>query len=702
MENKKNNESEWRYFVSLKDYLAIKDYAFLCIGSVLAIFTGAGIPHLVCVVGWLLNVFVMVEPTSEVFRSKTTPLLLYFVSASIVLGIIAFLQFFCFRLVALKVSRRIRRKYFQLLVSQKIDFFQNTVSGEENSRFEGDIEKFSKALMESLPNLVSTVSQMVSALLISLNLSTRLSLPIMGLGLFCIFWFSAFNLFLNSESKREQKINKKTLEALKTSSGFRSHCETQFSSGIKKSVFSGILAGSSQLFIYSSMGLGALYGNWLIDNDLLIYPGSIFIIACTIVPASMRFGQIFLNFSNFYELRSIFKHFQKFAKKESNSTVIQIDSENPPEYWPNSELKRKNFILSFFKNEVGFFQEGFRQKNSSIFIQLKKSAFKKKLYGLGFLFCLVFAVAPPTFTKLNGDLYEFYQIGRTEPFFSDGVTISWKYLVAGVITCLAGILCTIIYTRNGELIAKEVRFMVYTDFTTKYGPNLSEPLRRSMVPLILKSANQCKSVFDSRLSAFTVGVFSLAFGFAFVFEKNVPSAFVCSICFGLQAMVQYFIFRIADVQLKRAVSEKNEKAKTSITAFENMTDAEVRDKLPEIRKGYDGYLRFAFHRLSSVIGTEALRFAFIVAVPQVTQAISYVVGCFLVVEGLVRPVVLYKVVQTLYMSAFSIATIAQFNTDVHQARIGAVDLNDVIGEDDLESHNSSIRSGANIVHPSAA
>ena len=54
-----------------------------------------------------------------------------------------------------------------------------------------------------------------------------------------------------------------------------------------------------------------------------------------------------------------------------------------------------------------------------------------------------------------------------------------------------------------------------------------------------------------------------------MFEKNVSSAFVCSVCFALQAMVQYFVFRIADVHIKRAVSQKNEKAKVIFRIIKN-------------------------------------------------------------------------------------------------------------------------------------
>uniref|UniRef100_A0AC34R6X4 ABC transmembrane type-1 domain-containing protein n=1 Tax=Panagrolaimus sp. JU765 TaxID=591449 RepID=A0AC34R6X4_9BILA len=769
---KKSNKPGFKEFFSIINYLAVNDYVFLAVGSILAAFTGAGLPHLVCVVGWLLNAFVMLEPTSDAFRDRITPLLLYFVSAASVLAVIAFLQYVCFRLVALKVCRRVRRKYFRQMIIQPLNFFKQAANEKANCEFEGHVAKLAGAITDSLPAIITSISQVTVALLISFHFGWKLALPITGLGAFVVVWFLTFNALLMYDNKNEQKLARKTAEALKYSSTFREHCNKLFNLGIRKAAYSGILVGSIQLFIYIGMGLGALYGNWLIDHKLMQYPGYIFVIACSIIPAAVKLGQLHLNISGLWAARFALSEARRvqdrYPEDENPTTLpaaptrISIGEDPtlapPPEYWSSPEMKRKQFLTTFFQNEIATTPESPRPKNCSAFIHLRKSALQRKLYGLGFLFCLVFAAAPPTFTKLNGDLYEFYQIGRVEPFFADGVSISWKYLAGGVITCLAGIFCTIIYARNGESIAREVRCAVYTDFTNRHGATIPESVRRSMLPLVNRAANQCKAAFDARLSTFTVGVFSLAFGVAFVFEKNLPSAFLCSICFGLQAVAQYFVFRIADVHFKRAMNEKNERARIGLQTFEAMSETQVGENLSDIavqhdqyltfayhrhssvvatqalrfafivavpqneraRIGlqtfeamsetqvgenlsdiavqHDQYLTFAYHRHSSVVATQALRFAFIVAVPQVTQAISYVIGCFLVVEGLVRAVVLYKVVQTLYMSAFSIATVAQFNMDIQQARIGALDLDEIIGESDTQSRNSG-RSRDDIVLP---
>uniref|UniRef100_A0AC34GH62 Uncharacterized protein n=1 Tax=Panagrolaimus sp. ES5 TaxID=591445 RepID=A0AC34GH62_9BILA len=92
---------------------------------------------------------------------------------------------------------------------------------------------------------------------------------------------------------------------------------------------------------------------------------------------------------------------------------------------------------------------------------------------------------------------------------------------------------------------------------------------------------------------------------------------------------------------------------------------------------YSKYLHHSHHRLSSVIGLEALKFFAITALPQITQAISYILCCFLTSEGYVGPIVVYKVIQTIYMSSISISTISQFTNNVHQARLGAREMNDI-------------------------
>uniref|UniRef100_A0A914YBC9 ABC transmembrane type-1 domain-containing protein n=1 Tax=Panagrolaimus superbus TaxID=310955 RepID=A0A914YBC9_9BILA len=559
--------------------------------------------------------------------------------------------------------------------------------------FESDMEKLCTALTDALPAIINSISQIVVSLLISFYFSWRLAWPITCLGIVAFLWISIFTAFGMSAIDQETELISKTFQSLTSSLSYRELCNKQYSIGIKRATFFGIVVGSMQLFLFFGMGLGALYGNWLIDEGLMYYPGLIFVIACSIIPAACKLGQIHSNWINFAAIKYVCRHVQRAKDIQSVASIFAETDIAPPNYWINIAFKRKQFLLNFLKNELKIEGEeaaSFHPRNTFAFQKLKSSAFGRwKLYAIGFIFCLIFAAGPPTFTYLNGNLYEFYKPDKTK-FFQDGSTISWKYLTAGIIACIGGIISTIIFAKNGEAIARKIRCAVYSDCIQRHGAALTDSIQRALLPLLTKSANNCKGAFDARLSQFSVGVFTLAFGIAYVFEKNLASAFLCSICFVIQAINQYVVFRISHIHTKRAMADKNDKGRIALIAFEQLNEVEISTSLEIIESRHDSFLSYSFEKHSSIIPIQALRYTFIFALPQVTQALAYVIGCYLVMEDLVRPVVIYKVVQTLYMSAFSISTIAQYNADVDKARLGALNLKDILTDniDDSERTDS--------------
>uniref|UniRef100_A0A7E4VWN4 Serpentine receptor class gamma n=1 Tax=Panagrellus redivivus TaxID=6233 RepID=A0A7E4VWN4_PANRE len=199
------------------------------------------------------------------------------------------------------------------------------------------------------------------------------------------------------------------------------------------------------------------------------------------------------------------------------------------------------------------------------------------------------------------------------------------------------------------------------------------------------------TAFDFRLATFVVGLFNLFFGIGFVYEKNLASATITTICFIVQAICQYFMARAAEIHTKRNVAKRNAHALKVANSFEAMTVEEFSSKLPVIGAEFNNLLAFHHQRLMTFVPTQALRYAAATALPQVTQAVAYTLGCFLVSEGLVRPVVLYKVVQTLYMSAFSFASVVSYSLDVHNSRVGCHQLDDVVNVKEASGKANGIR-----------
>ena len=98
--------------------------------------------------------------------------------------------------------------------------------------------------------------------------------------------------------------------------------------------------------------VGSRYGNWLIDEDLLHFPGYIFVISCSIIPAACRLGQIHSNWDTFAATKFACKQVRRVRKVQAVASIFNEGEIPPPNYWVNSAGKRKEFLLTFFKNEL--------------------------------------------------------------------------------------------------------------------------------------------------------------------------------------------------------------------------------------------------------------------------------------------------------------------------------------------------------------
>ena len=83
----------------------------------------------------------------------------------------------------------------------------------------------------------------------------------------------------------------------------------------------------------------------------LIYPGYIFVIACTIIPSSYRFGQLpllWINFSSYQLAVNQILTLEDKLKEQSHNSFDSLK---------NFELKRKEFLITYYKNEITGYHE---------------------------------------------------------------------------------------------------------------------------------------------------------------------------------------------------------------------------------------------------------------------------------------------------------------------------------------------------------
>uniref|UniRef100_A0AC34EZM9 ABC transmembrane type-1 domain-containing protein n=1 Tax=Panagrolaimus sp. ES5 TaxID=591445 RepID=A0AC34EZM9_9BILA len=568
---------------------------------------------------------------------------------SIMLALIAFFQYVCFRFVALKVTRRLRRTYFRSALHQDIEFFQIHQSHEFNKSISDDIQKVTASISDTLPAIVTCFFQVAAACVTAYTLTWRLSWVVNCLAIGCGLWVMILMKVKCPENHGElEKLLKRQL-----------HC------GTRKGLFQGTLAGSLQLFLFLGMGTGAIYGNWLLDKGLMELPSYIFVCASTLIPAFVRIGQLpslLVPLQTLPKVGRAMKYVEtKVGKTPFKETDVML------------EEKRKQFLVSYFKVEVGALPEKLHHHKSHAFHRVRRNAFSHWfLYLIALICCGMMGASAAAVTKMNGNMFEFYNKPDIRIFFYKGAKHAYEYLIVGMTVFICGVIGGALFGYISESSIKKLRELLFE--CSKNGFIEKDTL----MVLMSKYTGPIKGAFDNRLSAFIIGVLSIVCGILSNIHKSLVFSFLTSVAFSLQAVAQFFVFRFADIHISHATKASIKRGIKALHELEGMSETEISQNIHAISRAHNRYLSFTFHKQTSVVFCQALRFTFGLAIPQVTQAFSYSMGSYLVVNKLLAPISVYKIIQTIYTSVGVVATLAQYPHDVYASRISAQKLDDHI------------------------
>ncbi|KAE9551355.1 hypothetical protein FO519_005437 [Halicephalobus sp. NKZ332] len=648
----------------LRKYVSISDWSILIIGCFLAAFTGVGLPHLVDVVGWILNIYIFVNPTSPEFHTKVSPLLIYFCAMAIMLAVIAFFQYMCFRICALKISRRVRRACFRKALYQNLEFFGTDIPDEILKSFEADTKELTTAIGDSFPNIVTTIVQFAVAIITAYTLTWRLSIAMTVFGILVCGWVLLFNWLIKRQAAKEKLLESRFKEAVDSREDFEDHLRKSQKAGIVKGFLNGTLTGSLQFFIFFGMAISAFYGNWLIDRKSLKWPGYLFVVCNTIIPAFIRLAQLpsqITTLSSASRVGRIMKLVEEGIEKGAMLEMLDLED------------KRKAFLMNYIKAEVGSPKERLHHHKSPAFHRVRRTAFSLwYLYFAGFLFCGMVGVSAAAVTKMNGNMFEFYNKPDRQIYFPAGIQHAWRYVVVGFSILVSGSLMGIVFGYNSE---KTVRRLREDLFDVAGNGFLEKP---GLVALLTKFTGPCKAVFDHRLAVFWIGILSVICGVLSNIHKNLIYSFLTAVAYSLQTVAQFFVFRFADIHANHAKKASMKRGIKLLEKLESMPASEVDARQHEISKDHNRYLSFQFHKETSNVVAQAFRFSFTVAVPQVTQSFVYSIGTFLIFDEHIRPITVYKIVGTIHASVAVVANLATFPSEVYNSRLAAQHIDEVI------------------------
>uniref|UniRef100_A0AC34QP93 ABC transmembrane type-1 domain-containing protein n=1 Tax=Panagrolaimus sp. JU765 TaxID=591449 RepID=A0AC34QP93_9BILA len=412
------------------------------------------------------------------------------------------------------------------------------------------------------------------------------------------------------------------------------------------------------------MAISAFYGNWLIDHDALKLPGYLFVVCNTLIPASIRLAQLP---SQFTALGS----FQKVGRslKLVSQTVEGVKIENEAEV----EEKRKKFLVGFVKAEVGAPKERLHHHKSPALYRVRRKALSLwYLYFAGFLFAGMVGVGAAAVTKMNGNMFEFYNKPQIQIYFPRGIRHAWQYVTVGFSILVSGALMGAVFGFNSETSVGQLRWDLFNVAANGF---LEKP---GLVTLLTKFTGQCKSAFDNRLATFLIGILSVICGILSNIHKGLIYSFLTSVAYGLQTVTQFFFFRFVEIHgnhSRKAVLKRGQKL---VAKIESIPASEFDERQHEISKEHNRFLSFEFHKMSSNVVAQAIKFSFTVALPQVTQSFAYSIGTYLIFDDQIRPLQVYKILGTIHASVAAVANAATFPNDIHACRLAAQHIDEVI------------------------
>uniref|UniRef100_A0AC35FGA3 ABC transmembrane type-1 domain-containing protein n=1 Tax=Panagrolaimus sp. PS1159 TaxID=55785 RepID=A0AC35FGA3_9BILA len=668
----------------LLKFVSFSNWIILIFGGLLAICTGVGLPHLIGIVGWILNIYIFVNPQSTEYSATITPLLMYYCALALMLSIIAFFQYACFNYVAISVTRRIRRSYFRLILNQSSDFFHVHENQFATNTICADLQTLSIVIIDTLPGIIVAIVQLVTAGLMSYLLTWRLSWLISTIAVGCGIWIAILQKLIRLENIRETKLISQYNQSIDSQEKYQQLFKQQMNSGIRKGFLQGTLTGSLQFFPFIGWGAAAIYGNWLLDRDLMNLPAYIYVCVSTLIPACVRIGQLPQMLIPLNVLSKLGR-MMKGVKKELQKAPLKDNDFNVNQ-------NKKDFLIAFIKAEIGVLSEELSDYPSSpTFRHVCKNASSHWFfYIIGFLCCGMVGVSMCALTKLNGNMFEFYNKTNIRTFFNKGSRIALDYLIVGVTTFVCGIVAGGIFGFTSESAIKKLRNFIF---------NISKNQTKTGVfntVSIAKHSNIVRWAFDNHLGSFLIAVLAIICAILSNVHKSLTFTFLTSVAFTLQVVAQIFVIRFAEICTENANEVSHSKGLELLLKLETIEHENVDSHLNEINKLHTSYLTFAFRKQYSTIFAKALRFSFVFAVPQVTQAISYAMGSYMVINKILTPVSVYKIVQTIYNAIGGVPIIAQYSHDVFTSKIAAqkidenLELADIVISKNPEATNDLV------------
>lgn len=298
-------------------YASRLDIFYMVFGFLGAVGNGLCQPLMLIVFGEMTDSIVCfnssIQNTTECEKFKPLPeqmtvFSLYYVGIGAGVLLCGYIQVSFWVLAAARQTRKMRKMFFQSVLSQEISWFDVTKSGELNTRLTEDVNKINDGIGDKVGHLVQNATSSIGGLIIGLVKGWQLALVIMATyPLVAVSTAICSKMVVSLTSKelsayaKAGAVAEEVLSSIRTVVAFggqqkeiqryTNNLGEAKSIGIKKSITSQLAVGFMYFIIYASYALGFWYGSILILGDKGYTIGNVLLVLFSIVFSSYCVGQ---------------------------------------------------------------------------------------------------------------------------------------------------------------------------------------------------------------------------------------------------------------------------------------------------------------------------------------------------------------------------------------------------------------------------
>eukprot|EP00246_Nothoceros_aenigmaticus_P000167 TRINITY_DN1022_c0_g1_i1.p1 TRINITY_DN1022_c0_g1~~TRINITY_DN1022_c0_g1_i1.p1 ORF type:complete len:1043 (+),score=224.73 TRINITY_DN1022_c0_g1_i1:192-3131(+) len=265
--------------------LNLPEWHFAILGSLGSIASGLMNPFFALIISSVLKTYY--ETDYHKMKTDVNKYAYIFSGLSLVAVVVYFMQHFFFGIMGENLTKRVREMMLEAILRNEVSWFDNgdNMSAQVSARLASDATNVKAAIGDRLSVVVQNSSLLIAAITISVVLQWRMALVVLATFPLLVGAAFAENMFLKgfagdigkAYSKAtmvagEAVTNIRTIAAFNAQSKvldlFENELEGPKQSSFVRGQVAGVCFGLSQLFAFSSYGLGLWYGGTLVRDHL--------------------------------------------------------------------------------------------------------------------------------------------------------------------------------------------------------------------------------------------------------------------------------------------------------------------------------------------------------------------------------------------------------------------------------------------------